>query len=63
MGKAGKWVAEDRGAFEGKEEKVPEVRRGVIRFPLVERLTAVELVVLYSFRAALPVGKVINFPV
>jgi hypothetical protein len=62
MANAGKWLARDLGSFDPPafpaepEPVTPKV------FPLAERLTAQELILLYGFRASLPPGKVVQFP-
>lgn len=55
--RAGRWVAEDRGAFEADVETVISGGRrmqGPAVFPLVERLSAETLLLLHRMRDGLP---------
>lgn len=51
MENAGRWLATERGAFDAEQQEVQAVPRE--SFPLAERLSDEELVMLYEFRAQL----------
>lgn len=54
---AGKWVAIDRGAFNG--ERPAEITVVEQRFPLADRLREEDFQALILLRATLPAGEIV----